>query len=176
MVRCGRCAGSGGGAADDLRGRDADPQISLQAPARISRIRAPGRRLGLLRRGRRASPRCGSRLADLGAVTMRFDRKAAFSSPATVPDGFGGQTVGWHAEFTAWAALTYRTGGETVLAGRLQAKQLAVMRLRRSAKAEAIRASWKAVIGGVTWNIRETPTPTGDRRFLEMLVESGVGG
>lgn len=108
-----------------------------------------------------------------GELGQRF----RFEKRSEVSDGYG-NTVGggWETQFTVWARLSFMRGGESVTAARLQSRQPAILRIRNSAQARQITAEWRAVDDrtGVEHAIREDPTETEDRAFLEMLVEKGV--
>lgn len=105
-----------------------------------------------------------------------LNERVTFSRFVSVEDEYGGQTGVWQDQFTAAASITWSRGGETVLAGRLQGKQPAILRIRTSAAARGITPDWRVrnARTGESFNIRETPREARDSRgYLEMLVEAG---
>lgn len=121
--------------------------------------------------------------------TGRLTRLVAFDKPTTTPDGYGGQETGWSGEFDevkAWAEFIYLRGSEAVLAARLEGRQPIVVRVANFAGGRQITAGWRMrdlhngewTTGdewdGDVFNVRTAPTPTQDRQWLEILVESGV--
>lgn len=103
--------------------------------------------------------------------------RVTFSRFVSVEDEYGGHAGVWQDQFTAAASITWSRGGETVLAGRLQGKQPAILRIRTSAAARGITPDWRVrdARSGEAYNIREKPREERDSRgYLEMLVEAGV--
>lgn len=106
-----------------------------------------------------------------------LNERVTFSRFVSVEDEYGGQTGVWQDQFTAAASITWSRGGETVLAGRLQGKQSAILRIRTSAAARSVTPDWRVrdARTGEAYNIRERPREARDSRgYLEMLVEAGV--
>lgn len=106
-----------------------------------------------------------------------LDQRFRFEKREEADDGYGNTVTGdWLPQFTVWAGRKYLRGGESVIADRLQARQPAILRIRNSSQARQITAEWRAVDDrtGTVFAIRENPTVTDDRAYLEMLVESGV--
>lgn len=68
-----------------------------------------------------------------------------FQSPAPLDDGYGNQEQGWQDEFTAWARLQPKVGGETVLAARLTGRQIYLVHLRSSGNTRRVAPEWQAV-------------------------------
>lgn len=106
-----------------------------------------------------------------------LNERVTFMRFVSTTDQYGGQTGTWQDQFTAAASITWSRGGETVIAGRLQGKQPAVLRIRTSAAARDIKPTDKAVNArtGEVFNIRELPREARDSRgYLECLVEVGA--
>lgn len=106
-----------------------------------------------------------------------LNERVTFSRFVSTTDQYGGQTGVWQDQFTAAASITWSRGGETVLAGRLQGKQPAILRIRASAAARGVTPDWRVrdARTGEAFNIRERPRETRDSRgYLEMLIEAGV--
>lgn len=106
-----------------------------------------------------------------------LNERVTFTRFVSTTDPYGGQTGVWQDQFTAAASITWSRGGETVLAGRLQGKQPAILRIRTSAAARGITPDWRVrdARTGEVYNIREVPRVARDSRgYLEMLVEAGA--
>lgn len=103
--------------------------------------------------------------------------RVTFSRLVYTEDEYGGQTGAWQDQFTAAASITWSRGGEAVIAGRLQGKQPAILRIRTNTSARAITPDWRVrdARTGEAFNIRERPRDARDSRgYLEMLVEAGI--
>lgn len=102
-----------------------------------------------------------------------LDERATFYSPTATADGYGGRVDGWTSEFTRWARRQYLRGSESVQAARLQGRQPVLLTVRRDSGTETITTEWKVGIGASEYNIR-TVEPHEDRRYIDLLCESGV--
>ncbi|EXL08614.1 phage head-tail adapter protein [Aquamicrobium defluvii] len=83
----------------------------------------------------------------------------------------------WETQFTVLAAFEPKTGGEQVLAGRLQGVQAYIVTIWQSEDTRKITPGWQLVDAdnaARTFNIRSLFDPTGRRQKLELLVEHGV--
>jgi SPP1 family predicted phage head-tail adaptor len=101
--------------------------------------------------------------------------RALFQAEELVPDGGGGSMLEWVDKFTVRARLMPGTVAERLQAGALQASAQAMLRVRLSSDTEQIRADWRVVIKGATYNIRQHPEdPYRTRQWLDMLIERGV--
>lgn len=83
----------------------------------------------------------------------------------------------WETQFTVLAAFEPKTGGEQVLAGRLQGVQAFIVTVWQSDQTRQITPGWRLVDAdnpARTFNIRSLFDPVGRRLKLEMLVEHGV--
>ncbi len=96
-----------------------------------------------------------------------------FSEPSEADDGYGGKTVTWPVTILKVPCQFRSTSArEEVDAGQLAEQLTAVLRLRARA-VPGIKASWKATIDGVDWNIRQV-IPFGQRGHeLEVIIEKG---
>lgn len=106
-----------------------------------------------------------------------LNERVTFMRFVSDEDEYGGQTGVWQDQFTAAASITWSRGGETVIAGRLQGKQPAILRIRTNASARTITPDWRVrdARTGEVYNIRERPREARDSRgYLECLVEAGV--
>lgn len=99
-----------------------------------------------------------------------LDTLATFQSPVQSRDADGQLVQGWRDEFTAWANIIYKRGTETYEQARMQSQRPVVLTIRASGQAAAVTSEWRAVIAGRVYDIREDPTPTPARAFLQMLA------
>lgn len=108
-----------------------------------------------------------------GAGDLR--ERIAFDKRSTSSDGAGGITTGFSEQFVLWASYKHLRGGETVMAGRLEGRHTAVIRVRASVNSRLINADWRArdARTSATYAIRDV-TETPDRKWIDLLVESGV--
>lgn len=99
----------------------------------------------------------------------------ALDAPSNADDGYGGTADGWTEQFTARAGIMYLKGGETVQAARLTGTQTAIITLRASAASAAVKTTWRLRDTRLSrvYNVREVKL-TDDRKFYELLCESGV--
>ncbi|MDK1489374.1 head-tail adaptor protein [Sinorhizobium sp. 7-81] len=98
-----------------------------------------------------------------------------FDNRSEVEDGFGNTVGNWIEVFRGAAEVTYLRGSETVMAARLTGKQPAILKIRSSEKSRSLTTDYRAVDArsGTEFAIRAV-TPTSDRLYLEILVESGA--
>lgn len=113
-------------------------------------------------------------MARTGNMTVRVNCQKTVD----VLDELGNPVPGggkWETQFTVLAAFEPKTGGEQVLAGRLQGVQAYIVTIWQSEDTRKITAGWRLVDSdnpARTFNIRSLFDP--DRLKLEMLVEHGV--
>jgi SPP1 family predicted phage head-tail adaptor len=101
--------------------------------------------------------------------------RVTFSKRAAGDDGHGNITGDFVDQFTVSAELRPKLGGETVLAGRLEGRQLVNIIVLQSAATRAITTDWRArdAISGAIYNIRSGPIdPKGNRQEFELLAET----
>lgn len=124
-------------------------------------------------------------MADRGSG--QFYERVAFDERAQVSDGEGNFEDDFVEQFTCRAGFTYLRGTEAVIAGRLEGRQPIVVRVRRNSRTEEIRADWRmrnlrdgewlGTSGQEYWSGTEyavrSAIPTGDRQFIDVMVESG---
>lgn len=103
-----------------------------------------------------------------------LNNRAAFKRPPDTEDEFAQVENGFQSAFTIMAGVTFRRGGEGVLAARLEARSPAIIRVRASTQTKTITAGWVVDIDGERFNIRETPRLTKNRLYYEFLAETGV--
>ena len=101
----------------------------------------------------------------------QLDRRVTFQSFVMIEDDMGGVVHGWEDRFTLWAHILYLRGSEAVMQARLVSKAPVIITVRRSAQSEGITSEWRAVVGGVIFDLKEDPRPSEDGGFFEMLGE-----
>ena len=98
-----------------------------------------------------------------------------FQQPSEAADGYGGSTVSWSAGSTVPCEYRAQSGREQLKAGRIEAPITATLRARARAVA-GVDASWRAVIDGENWNIRQV-IPFGQRdRWADIVIEKADTG
>lgn len=108
----------------------------------------------------------------------RFDAQlshtATFYSPNEVETDYGVDRDGWNEEFTRWANVFFKMGGESVLASRLTGKNVVSVTVRRDSDVERVTTDWMAMIDGAEYNIRGAMPHNKHRGYWEFLAESGA--
>lgn len=104
-------------------------------------------------------------------TAQHLTQRAAFYEPVEERDADGMLVQSWLLRITCAAHVTWLRGGETVMAARMQSKNPAIITVRDFTESRAITSEWRAEIAGKTYEIREDPRPSQDRRLLEMLAE-----
>lgn len=96
-----------------------------------------------------------------------------FLKLVSVPDGGGGSTNSWVAQFQARAAIKVLKAGENVLAGRLQGTQTLVATVRYQAAVAAVDGTWRLrnVHTDSEYNIRAV-TPDTRHQWVDVLCET----
>jgi SPP1 family predicted phage head-tail adaptor len=104
----------------------------------------------------------------------RMRDRVSFQSEERTSDGGGGFTINWVTVVTVWGQLVLETGREKLQADRLESAVAGTLTVRSSTETLAITAGMRAVIDGVSYQIRSISNR--DRRddYLEMVVEQGV--
>lgn len=101
-----------------------------------------------------------------------------FQSPTPVEDDYGNYTQGWTDEFTVWARLQPKVGGETVLQARLAGRQVYLIHVRDSSDARRIQPEWQAVDARDTSRVFQIKSPSRNMdekgAYLEIDAEFGV--
>lgn len=110
--------------------------------------------------------------------TSRLTMVAAFGEPVEDTDGIGlgdadGQIVhGYPVAFTTRANLLPLRGGESVMHARLEAKNPAILTVRKMTQTRRVTSDWKVRLDGRVFDCKEDPRESQDRRYLEILVEA----
>ena len=101
----------------------------------------------------------------------QLDRRVTFQQAVIIRDPDGMLIQGWEDRFTLWAHVRYLRGSEAVMQARLVSKAPVIITVRRSAQSVAITSEWRAVIGGITFDLKEDPRPSENGAWLELLAE-----
>ena len=102
-----------------------------------------------------------------------------FQRRAMGDDGFGNVTPSgdFETQFTVWAGLTPRVGGEEVTAARLAGRQPYVCLVRNSSQMKDVTVGWQLVDArdqDRVFNIASPPAdPDGTRAWLEFIAVQG---
>lgn len=91
------------------------------------------------------------------------------------PADYGNTVLDFVEQFRRRAGYIHLRGGEAVIAGRLQGRHIQVVRVRSDSSTRQIMSDWRVrdVRTGIAYAVRDV-SPTEDRRFLDVLCESGV--
>lgn len=101
----------------------------------------------------------------------QLDRRVTFQSFVMIEDDMGGVVHGWEDRFTLWAHILYLRGSEAVMQARLVSKAPVIITIRSNAASRTITSEWRAVIGGVVFDLKEDPRPSENFGLLETLAE-----
>jgi SPP1 family predicted phage head-tail adaptor len=102
-------------------------------------------------------------------------KRVVFERQTLVDDGGGGSVVTWTTLTTVWAQLiTGARGRERLEAGRLEAANMLVLRIRHSSVTSGITELDRVKIGGVPYQIRAIDNVDFRNEMIEMTIERGV--
>lgn len=112
-----------------------------------------------------------------GAGSLR-SRVGFFKRPGATDD-YGNEETNFSGtpEFTLWAEIIPKLGGETVLASRITGTTTATITVRQSEMSRQINSAWMAkdMQLGTIWNIRSGPIDPDQRgAWHEFLGQTGV--
>lgn len=78
-------------------------------------------------------------------------------------------------QFTVWAKVRAKFGGEAVTAARLTGQQPVTITVRQNSLSRQITTDWRAMDrDGVEYAIRSIVDPDDDGAFFELLTQTGV--
>jgi len=112
--------------------------------------------------------------AKFGAGQMRD--LMSFQSREVLNDGYGNRVAGDFVErFRDNAKITNLRGSESVMAARLDSRNVALMQVRTSQQMGTVTTDWRVVDvrRGVEYNIREIHQDR-STAIYEMMIETGV--
>ena len=101
----------------------------------------------------------------------RLDQRVIFQQAVMIRDPDGMLIQGWEDRFVLWCHVRYLRGSEAVMQARLMSRAPVILAVRISAETRTITSEWRAVIAGVSFDLKEDPRPSGEGGFLEMLAE-----
>ncbi len=98
-----------------------------------------------------------------------------FQQATETADGYGGRTIAWATVYTVQCEVITQSGRESLKAGRIEASTLATLRARAHA-VTGVDEAWRAVIGGVNWNIRSVAVLGQKNDIADMIIERASAG
>ena len=102
----------------------------------------------------------------------RLTKRATLLEPIEAVDDDGQVVQSWADRGTVWCNWTPRRGGEGVMQARIESRNPAIITVRASALTRRITSEWVARIDGREFDVKEAPTETPDRAFLEFYAET----
>lgn len=101
-----------------------------------------------------------------------LNKRAKFQRFTSVSDGAGGSTKTWVDYVTVWAGLSPERAREKIQQGRIADAQAGVLRIRSSSVTRLIDDTHRAIVGGVTYNIKAHINPDQRNDMIELAVEA----
>jgi head-tail adaptor len=103
---------------------------------------------------------------------VAFDKRVAGNPDS--PADYGRTEDDWQEQFSTRAHFRHLRGGESVMAGRLAGRHSMIVTIAAFAASRLVESDWRMrdVTSSQEYAVRDI-TPTEDRQFLEVLVESG---
>lgn len=110
-----------------------------------------------------------------GSLNQKVAFEVRVEGNPDAPRDLGNRRLGWVEQFVCYAAFQHLTGGEAVIAARLQGRHMQIIRVRASSRTRRISADWRArdARRGTTFNIRDVVESV-DRQWIDLLCEAGV--
>lgn len=102
----------------------------------------------------------------------RLTKRATLLEPIEAVDDDGQVVQSWADRGTVWCNWTPRRGGEGVMQARIESRNPAIITVRASALTRRITSEWRVRIDGREFEVKEDPTETPDRAFLEFYAET----
>ena len=101
----------------------------------------------------------------------KYDQRIVIESPTVTRGPTGAQVTSWTTQLTVWAMIEDVSSREMQDSSRTQSERRTRFKIRHSAAASAIEATWRITHGGRTYDI-EPPTfhPTGRPERIEILA------
>lgn len=103
-----------------------------------------------------------------------LNKKVTFQREKRTDDGSGGSNRSFVDDFTVWGGFSPERGSERLEAGRLEAAQGGILRVRSSSTTRSVDESWRVLIDDVPHQIRGRGNPDQRNRMIEFTVERGV--
>ena len=108
-------------------------------------------------------------------ATGQMRDRVTFQSELNTPDGQLGNALTWTNVTTRWCRFRQDRGGERLEQGRLESPQGGVITVRSDTTIRSITTQHRAVIDSEPYQIRSISNPDRRDKFVEMVVERGVG-
>lgn len=102
----------------------------------------------------------------------QLTKHATLLEPVEAVDADGHVVQSWANRGTVWCNWTPRRGGESVMQARVESRNPAIITVRASTLARRITNEWRVRIDGREFEVKEDPTETPDRAFLEFYAET----
>lgn len=99
----------------------------------------------------------------------QLDRRVTLRSATRAADALGQMVATWGDAATVWGAWSPVTGREISAAGQLQPQQIGTLRIRHRSD---IDATWRVVLGSITFEIIAPPVEIGRRAFLDLSLRA----
>lgn len=105
-----------------------------------------------------------------------LQRRITFDKRVEVSDEYGNTQAGWEPQFTRWAKVKAKLGGEAVTAARLQSQNTVNITVRASRKTRLIREDWRArdQAEGIEYAIKSIVDPDDGGAWLELLCQTNA--
>jgi SPP1 family predicted phage head-tail adaptor len=109
-------------------------------------------------------------------VGGKLRHRITFEKRADVDDGYGNTQAGWAVQFTVWAEVKAKLGGEAVTAARLQSQNTVNITVRASSQTRLIREDWRArdQSEGIEYAIKSIIDLDDGGAWLELLCQTGA--
>ena len=113
-------------------------------------------------------------MATTTPTAQELSHRVAFGDRVEVDDGYGNTRGEFQAKFTRWAALRHRGGSESVMASRLEGRNVLGVYVRKDTETRTITSDWRMMDEtGTEYAINIVDAVT-DRRFVYIQAQSGV--
>lgn len=109
-------------------------------------------------------------------ATGELRHRIAFDKRIDVEDDYGNVQGSFEEQFVVAAEVKAKLGGEAVTAARLTGQQPVTITVRQSSQTRLIADDWRArdVRTGAEYAIRSIVDPDDERKWLEILTQTGV--
>ena len=101
--------------------------------------------------------------------------RCQFQYPFRKPDGGGGFETVYKDAFPQRGKLIMETGRERLQAGRLESAFAGRLRIKASAQARTIEASWRVIVNGIVHKILTVDNSDARSMWIFLTVERGSG-
>ena len=108
-------------------------------------------------------------------TAQELDHRIAFDAQTETDDGYGNVQGGFAERFRRWAAFRHRGGSESVIAARLEGRNILGIYVRADTLTRAITSDWRVrdIASGEVYAINIVDAVT-DRQWVFIQAQSGV--